>query len=101
MAFAEDMTVFFSAAEFALEATFVPAAGGAAETANVLLDSPTDEVFGGDVRTDEFKITYMASQLPSIRKGDRGVVDGVAYRVRENPRMLEDGKLKTVLLTRV
>lgn len=101
MAFAEDLSVFFSAAEFAVEASFAPSAGGAAETANVLLDSPTDEVFGGDVRSDEYKITFPASSLPSIRKGDRGVVNGVLFRVRENPRLLEDGKIKTALLTKV
>lgn len=101
MAFAEDMSVFFNAAEFAVEATFAPAAGGAAVTANVILDMPTAELLAGDVHSDEYQITYPADALPGLRKGDNGVVNGVAYRLRENPRLLADGKLRAVMLTKV
>jgi hypothetical protein len=101
VAFAEDMSVFFNAAEFAVGATFVPAAGGAAVSAQVILDMPTSEFLGGDVHSDEYQITYPAAALPGLRKGDNGVVDGVAYRLRENPRLLADGRLRAALLTKV
>ena len=100
MAFAEDMSVFFDTAEFAVSATFAPEAGGAAQTASVILDSPTEQIFGGEVLSNEYLMTYPASALPDIRKGDRGVIEGVTYRVREI-RLMDDGKLKTALLSRV
>ena len=100
MAFAEDMSVFFDTAGFAVSATFAPEAGGAAQTANVIFDSPTEQMFGGESLSNEYLITYPATALPDIRKGDRGVIEGVTYRVREI-RLLDDGKLKTALLSKV
>jgi hypothetical protein len=99
MPFAEDMSVFFDAAGFAVSATFVPEAGGAAQTASVIFDAPTEQVFGGEALSNEYLITYAATDLPDIRKGDRGVIQGVTYKVREI-RLLDDGKLKTALLTK-
>lgn len=100
MAFTEDLSVFFSTAGFAVEATFVPASGGAAQSAQVIFDSPTDDVMGGDSFSNEYSIMYQASQLPSVRKGDRGVVDGVTYRVRE-VRLMDDGRIKQAILTKL
>lgn len=99
MAFAEDLSVFFSSAEFAVEATFAPASGGAAVSALVILDTPTGDVLGGDALSEEYAITCPAAALPGVRRGDRGVVAGVAYRVRE-VRLVDDGGLKKLLLSR-
>jgi hypothetical protein len=100
MAFAEDMSVFFDPAVFAVSATFAPSAGGAAQTASVLLDMPTEDVLGGGSLSDEFSMQYAATDLPAIRKGDEGLIAGVRYRVREI-RLVEDGRVKRALLTRV
>lgn len=100
MPFAEDMSVFFDTAGFAVSATFTPSAGGAAQTASVILDSPTEEVFGGEGLSNEYLITYPTSSLVGIRKGDTGVIEGITYRVRE-VRLLDDGKLKTATLSKV
>lgn len=100
MAFAEDMDTFFNADEFGVEASFVPTSGGAAQTATVLFDIPTESVLGGEVLSDEPSITYPASALPGIRAGDNGIIEGVQYRVREVMR-IDDGKLKMARLTRI
>jgi hypothetical protein len=100
MAFSEDMSVFFNAAEFALQASFVPSGGGAAQTANVILDAPTEPVFGGEVLSDDYMMTYPKTSLPGVRKGDVGTVGGVQYRVRE-VRQAGDGLVKTATLTKV
>lgn len=99
--FAEDLSVFFSADEFALEATFTPSAGGADETAHVIFNSPTEDVFGGDTRSHEYEMKYPATSLPSIRKGDTGTIEGVQYKLRETPRMIADGRLKSAKLAKV
>jgi hypothetical protein len=101
VAFAEDISVFFSATEFAVQASFTPSAGGAAQVANVILDSPTDDIFGGDGNSTEYKITYPVTALIGIRKGDSGTVNGLAFRVRGEPRLLDDGRLKAAVLTKV
>ena len=100
MAFNEDMSVFFSDDEFAVVATFVPSTGGAAQSAAVIFDVPTETTLGGEVLTDEPAITYPATELPSIRAGDNGVIEGVQYRVREVMR-IQDGKLKMARLMRL
>jgi hypothetical protein len=100
MAFTEDLSVFFSTAGFAVEATFVPASGGAAQSAQVIFDSPTESVMSGDSFSNEYSIMYQASQMPAVRKGDRGVVDGVTYKIRE-VRLMDDGRIKQAILTRL
>lgn len=99
MAFAEDMSVFFDAAGFAVSATFVPL-GKAPQTANVLFDAPTEPVFGNDVLSDDFTIQYPATELVSVRAGDTGTIAGVQYRVRD-VRLLDDGKIKQAKLSKV
>lgn len=100
MPFNEDLSVFFNAGEFGSVATFAPSSGGAAQSAIVLLDIPTDTVLGGEMLSDEPVMTFPASELPSIRAGDNGIIEGVQYRVREIMR-IDDGKLKQARLTRI
>lgn len=98
--FAEDMSVFFSQAGFAVAATFVPAAGGAAVSASVIFDVQTEDLLGGNSLSDEFAIQYPAAELPGVLAGDFGEVDGVRYKIREI-RLQDDGKVKRARLTRV
>ena len=99
MAFAEDMTVFFSGDEFAVEATFTPT-GGASVTANVILDRPTEDLLGGDALSDEYAITYPASALPGVRAGDIGTIAGTRYRIR-SAKAQGDGALVQAVLTKL
>lgn len=100
MAFAEDMTAFFSTAEFAVSATFTPAGGGASVSASVILDAPTEDILGGDGLSDEYAITYAATDLVGIKSGATGTINAVAYKVRE-VKLLDDGKLKRASLSKV
>lgn len=100
MAFAEDMTVFFGQGDFAVQAVFTPAGGGASVSASVILDMPTEGVFNNEMLSDEYLITCASSSLPGIKAGATGTVDGTNYKVRE-VKMLDDGKLKQAKLTKV
>lgn len=96
MAFAEDMTAFF--ADFAVTASFTPKTG-AAETAQVILDAPSDLILGGEMISTDYRITFPASSLPAIAAGNLGTVDGVDYIVREIT-LTGDGKIKVARLSR-
>lgn len=100
MAFAEDMGAFFSVGDFAVAATFTPTDGGPTVSASVILDAPTEDVLGGDALSDEYAITYPATELAGIRAGASGVIAGVSYKVRD-VRLLDDGKLKRAKLSKV
>ena len=98
--FTEDIAAFFSEAEFAVAAIFTPAAGGAAVSASVIFNAHTDMIFGDDVLSNEYTISFPASALPGIKSGDSGTVNGVAYRMREI-RLKADGNIKIAKLAKV
>lgn len=98
--FTEDMNVFFDAAVFAVTASFTPSGGGAVQSAAVIFDAITADVLDGDSLSDEFTITYPASDLLGVRAGDYGTIEGVSYRVREIM-LTADGKLKMARLSKV
>lgn len=100
MAFAEDMTAFFSTAEFAVTATFTPAGGGGSVSASVIFDVPTEDILGGDGLSDEYAITYATTDLAGIKANATGTINGVNFKVRE-VRLLDDGKLKRAKLSKV
>lgn len=101
MAFAEDLSVFFdTAGGFAVSATFTPYGGGAQVSASVIFDTPTEDILGGDGLSDEYAITYQATDLPGIKSNATGTIAGVAYKVRE-VKLLDDGKLKRAMLSKV
>lgn len=99
MAFSEDLTAFFSTSDFAVSATFTPKTGND-ETANVILDAPSQVMFGGDMIGTDYIIRYRASDLPSITRGCRGVIGGVTYVMREAPKVMDDGNIKIAKLGR-
>ncbi len=94
----EDLTAFFSTSDFAVSATFTPKTGND-ETANVILDTPSEGMFDGDMTGTAYLITCAASDLPSVTRGCRGVIGGVTYVVRDM-RLEDDGKIKTIRLSR-
>lgn len=95
MPFAEDLSVFFSTAEFAHQATW------GAQTAAVLLEQPTEDILGGRAQSNEYEVTMPAAQFAGINRGDTISISGVTYRLREKPRLIGDGALKSLLLERV
>ena len=99
MAFTENLTAFFSTSDFAVSATFTPKTGND-ETANVILDAPSQVMFGGDMIGTDYIIRYAATDLPNIVRGCRGVIGGVTYVVREAPQVVDDGKIKIAKLSR-
>lgn len=99
MAFAEDMSVFFNAAEFAVLATFTPP-GEAPLTASVMLDQPDEDILAGRASSTEYQITLPEASFPGIGRGMKVTIAGADYQVRE-VRVLMDGALKSVTLSKV
>ena len=99
MAFAENLAAFFSTSDFAVSATFTPKTGND-ETANVIMDTPSEGMFDGDMTGTAYLITCAASSLPCITRGCRGVIGGVTYVVREAPQVIDDGNIKIAKLSR-
>lgn len=91
MAFAEDLTQFFDAAEFAQAATW------GALSANVILDTPTEDQLGGKALGMIFEVTLPTASWPNIARGASVTIAGVSYTVRE-VRLLDDGALKKLAL---
>lgn len=85
----EDLALYF--ADFGLPAVF------GARTATVLLDMPQEEVFGGMQQSAEYAMTFRQGDLPGLKSGDQGTVNGVSYSVRQTS-MLDDGKLIKAML---
>jgi len=95
--FAEDLSAFFGIADFAVAASWTPAAGGASQHAQVLRDAPDEEWLAGAVQSREVAITYRATQLVGLKTGESITVDGVAYTVREVA-ALDDGAVMRATL---
>lgn len=85
----EALSAFFP--DFGVAAVF------GAESATVLRDEETQSVLDGMVLGEEVSITLPSASLPSLAAGSSGMVDGVAYTVRE-VRVIDDGKLKRATL---
>ena len=98
MAFAEDMSVFFNATEFALQATFTPL-GESPLTANVMLDKPDEDVLGGRASSTDYMMTLPTGTFPGIARNLPVVIDNVTYTVRD-VKQVGDGASKMVSLTR-
>jgi uncharacterized protein (DUF2237 family) len=95
MPFAEDLSVFFNAAEFASVATW------GAYTASVILDKPTEDILGAKAQSNEYAITMPAYQFPGINRGDQLVIGADTFKVRESPDFISDGSLKHLKLTKL
>lgn len=97
MPMSEDLSVFFSTGEFAHLATWVE--GGA--TASVLFDQPTEDILGGRAQSTEYELTLPAAEFAGINRGHTVVIAGVTYQLREKPRMVGDGALKALSVSKV
>jgi hypothetical protein len=91
MAFSEDVGAFFQQDDFAVELTW------GAETANVILDAPDEQIIDGRVLSREYAITYESADLVGLAGGATVTVDGTGYTVREVT-ALDDGKIMRATL---
>lgn len=93
MAFTEDLSAFFSTADFGVEVT----AGGT--TGIGILDMPSDFIADGVVLTTDYKLTCEASDFGDLAYGDSITVDSVAYTVR-NVALVDDGLICEIMMQR-
>jgi hypothetical protein len=93
MPFAEVISTFFNADEFASQATW------GAFTANVILDTPTEDVLGGRAQSIEYEAKLPSAQFPGIKRGDTVVIASTTYAVRE-VKLLDDGAIKSLSLSK-
>lgn len=98
--FSEDIGAFFSQSEFAVQAVFTPAGGGASVSASVIFNAQTQDIFGDSVLSDEYTMVYPVGALPGVKSGDNGTVSGVQYRVRDI-RLKADGALVVAKLAKI
>lgn len=93
MPFAEDKSAFLSVAEFA------SAASWNGVSANGLLDMPTEDVLGGRATSNEYEFTMRADEWVGISRGAQITIGDTTYRLREDPRLIDDGAFKKLMLT--
>lgn len=92
--FAEDLSAFFLTPDFAVTATW------GAQTGQVLLDTPTEDILSGRALSVEYTATCRDDQLVGIARGDTLTIVGVAYRVRD-VRATGAGRIKILTLTKI
>jgi hypothetical protein len=105
MAFAERVQDFFAAEDFAVAATWTPSAGGAQQSAAVIFDTPDELLLANagqytGVMSTEYAMLLNATDFPLLKTGETVNVAGANYKVRE-ARLLDDGKVKLVSLSKV
>jgi len=93
----EDFTAFM--ADFGVQATWTPSAGGAVQIESVIFDA-FEENQGFDAfraAQKEIEITCPASKFIGLKKDEILVINATSYRVREIS-LIDDGNIKRVLL---
>lgn len=95
--FAEDLGGFF--ADFAVAASWTPANGSPAQTAQVMLDEPDMDIFGASELSRDWMMSYPSSQLVGLKTGEIVTVNGADYKVREI-KALEDGTIMSAKLSK-
>lgn len=99
MDFADDLPFFY--AEFGVEVTHTPKAGGASSPPELALhDQPGMTMIGGDILATDHSLRYPLATFPVVRKGDTFLIAGVTYTARENAQPLQDGLEYTVPLAK-
>ncbi len=94
MAFAEDLSVFFS--DFAVNAVFT--VEGVQRAARVIFDRPSSDPFGLQVDAESPRCQGPTEQLGGLQRDDAITLDGEAFQV---VRADADGTGVTTLMLRV
>ncbi len=90
----DDLAVFFD--DFALDATWTPSTGGAAQAGKMILDAPDAMVLGDMVVASEITVVFPVSQWAGIDEGQVLTVGSSHYRLRQRPQAFDDGQLVRV-----
>lgn len=93
MAFAEDLSVFLSSADFAVSVVSASTSGLG------ILDMPSEMIADGVVLTTDYKVTCESSKFGGLLHSDGVTVDGVKYTVR-SANLIDDGKFVELMLMR-
>jgi len=97
--FAEDLSAFYSAAEFAESALHTR--GGTTTSCLVIFDAPSLPALDGVMQLDGPAVRLQAGAVPGgVLRGDTLVVRGVTYTAREAGQVLGSGAEIVVPLTR-
>lgn len=65
---------------------WTPSAGGAEQSADALFRDVSEEVLGSAAFAYDVSISYPVTKLVGLKRGESITVDGVAFKVREDPR---------------
>jgi hypothetical protein len=87
-------------AGFTKPALWTPSAGGAQQSYDVVYRAPTEEILAGQAKATDRAITYPASIFPGLKRGEVVNVDGVDYKLREDPGSELDGSRFKALLSK-
>lgn len=71
---------------------------GVLQSAKVRYSAPSQAVLAGDAVATDYSIQYPASVFPGLRRGEALTVDGISFRVREDPAAELDGSRVMALL---
>lgn len=99
MQFAADLAACY--ADFGVQATHRPAAGGPPAEGLAILDQPGGGIFGGELLTTDYTLRYPTSVFPDVVKGDRFTLNRTDYVARESAQPLQDGLEATVPLAKL
>lgn len=92
-------------ADYGDAATWTPSAGGAVVSATVILDQPEDVIEGGEVQSRQYVATFATAEWPGLKRGEVLVIagsgGGASYRLRADPRTVDDGVFSTASLSKV
>jgi len=86
--FTEDLSVFFSTGDFAVDAVWTPVAGGGPFTVQVIFDNDYRDYPIGEAgqagRSPRCDVqTSQISQAAGMKRGDSLLINGVTYKVAQ------------------
>lgn len=94
----------FDKAGFLKPVLWTPSSGlpgaGVLQSAKARFRAPTRDVLQGEASANEYSIEYASTALVGLRRGESITVDGIAYKVREDPDAQLDGTRLRAALTR-
>ncbi len=101
--FNTDAKVFL--ADMASATSWTPSGRGATLTGPMLFDRPEDVIDSGDVQSRQYQVTFETAAWPGLKRAEvlaiAGDGGGGNYKLRTDPRTLDDGVLSVVGLTKV
>jgi hypothetical protein len=75
----------FDKVGFLKTALWKPSTGAEVQEARVSFKAPTDHGLAGEALSTDYSITYPASFLIGLKRGEVITIDGQEYTVREGP----------------